>query len=518
VADLLARLVDKSLVNAVQSRRGVRFSMLQALAEYGGERLAARGELTAVRSWHTRWAASVVDVPDSARGPGWFGAVRELATDIRRAMESALAAGDPDTSLATAWGIFWFWASGGAVGSVEDCWRWLTASLTLPQLATARRVRALAAAEQLALAQGRADALAYGEQAVELGRAAGARPALAVALWLHGSALAGVFGERERAIGLMEEAGALLAADADDWSAGLAGLARGVAALARPDPDRAELLLRGAADWFARTGNALTEGAALRHLGDLAVLRGRYDDAISALEQMLSILPTQDHPAGIIRMAQIGCLHAFQGRPGQADRWHTRAESAAEDQQHLHLLVFACNARGLTLRHLGRLGEAGQCHVRALELCRGRNVPEGLAMAHASLGCIAELREDPEAAQRHHRASLDAACEVADRQAQALALEGLAGAASLRGETRATGRLLGAASAFREGTIGTVMGQGTAMRETILGRLFAAERGDTARAAARSGDEAERAEFDAAFAEGAGDPKAALSAARGWAG
>ena len=65
---------------------------------------------------------------------------------------------------------------------------------------------------------------------------------------------------------------------------------------------------------------------------------------------------------------------------------------------------------------------------------------------------------------------------MADRQAQALALAGLAGAASLRGDASATGRLLGAASAFREGTVGTVMGQGTAMRETIIGRLLAAER------------------------------------------
>ena len=99
----------------------------------------------------------------------------------------------------------------------------------------------------------------------------------------------------------------------------------------------------------------------------------------------------------------------------------------------------------------------------------------GLAMAHASLGCIAELRDDATAAERHHRAGLQAACEVADRQAQALALEGLAGVASLRGDPTATGRLLGAASAFREGTVGTVMGQGTAMRETIIGRLFAVQ-------------------------------------------
>lgn len=511
VADLLARLVGKSLITATQTSRGVRFRMLRTLAEYGRERLAARGELAAVGARHTVWVTSVADVPDSEHGPAWFATIREFASDIRRAMESALAAGDSDASLGIACGIGWFWAMGGAIGSVEDCWRWLTASLALPQPATARRVRGLALAEQLALAQGRDDALAYGEQATELGQAAGDRPARAFAAWLHGSALAGVFGERERAIGLLEEAGALLEAEADDWSVGLAALTRGVAALARPDPDQAQVLLRGAADWFTQTGNVLARGAVLRHLADLAVLRGRYDDAISALEEMLSVLPAEDHPAAIIRMAQLGSLNAFQGRPGQSGRWHARAEAAAEDQQHLHLRVFACNARGLTLRRLGQLGEAEQCHVRALELCRERNVPECLAMAHASLGYIAELRDDATTAERHHRAGLGAACEVADRQAQALALEGLAGTASLRGDASATGRLLGAASAFREGTVGTVMGQGTAMRETIIGRLFAAEHNETDRAAARVGD---RAAFDAAYAEGLRDPLAVLSAAR----
>jgi hypothetical protein len=168
--------------------------------------------------------------------------------------------------------------------------------------------------------------------------------------------------------------------------------------------------------------------------------------------------------------------------------------------------------RPLTWWHLGRLSEAGSCHVRALELCRGRNVPEGLALAHASLGCIAELRDDAKTADQHHRASLQAAGEMADRQAQALALEGLAGAASLRGDVGATGRLRGAASAFREGTVGTVIGQGTALRETIIGRLFVAERSRAGLADAPAGD---RDVLDAAYAQGRRDPLAVLSAARG---
>ena len=135
----------------------------------------------------------------------------------------------------------------------------------------------------------------------------------------------------------------------------------------------------------------------------------------------------------------------------------------------------------------------------------------GLALAHASLGYLAELRQDGVAAEQHHRASLDAACGAADLQAQALALEGLAGAASLQGDARATGRLLGAAAALREGNVGPVLGAATALRETITGRLSAAERIDTDRAIARFGD---HATLDAAFAEGLRDPQAVLSVTR----
>jgi hypothetical protein len=69
---------------------------------------------------------------------------------------------------------------------------------------------------------------------------------------------------------------------------------------------------------------------------------------------------------------------------------------------------------------------------------------------------------------------------------------------------------MGAASAFREGTVGTVIGQGTAMRETIIGRLHTADRAGAGGPAARIGD---RGAFDAAYAEGQRGPLGVLRAA-----
>jgi predicted ATPase/DNA-binding SARP family transcriptional activator/tetratricopeptide (TPR) repeat protein len=503
VAELLAHLVDKSLLTATPTGHGTRFRVLQTLAQYGHEQLTARGDLASVRVRHARWVASIADVPDGEHTAAWFAAVGEYLDDIRRGLESALASGDADTSLGIVCGLGWFSSMGGVA---DDCWRWLTASLALGQAATARRVRALALAEQLALAQGRDHALEYGEEAVELGRIVGDRLALARAAVLHGSALTGLFDQRQRGARLLDEAGTLLEAEGGDWSLATSALARGVAALTRADLGQAQDLLRRAADRFADIDNARGAAAALRHLADLAALRGRYDDAIAALREALTGL-TADDAAGITSMAQLGCLCAMQGRPGEADQWHARALAAAENQQHLPLLAFACNAQGLTLRRRGRLGEAGQCHRRALGICHQRGVPAAEAMAHASLGYIAELRNDVAAAERHHRVSLNAACEAADRQAQALALEGLAGTTSLRGDPRATGRLLGAATALREGSVVNAVGAATAQRGIAVGYL---DRIDVDRAIARVSGAA----YDSAFAEGMHDPRAVLDAVR----
>jgi predicted ATPase/DNA-binding SARP family transcriptional activator/tetratricopeptide (TPR) repeat protein len=508
VADLLARLVDKSLVTATPTSRGIRYGMLQTLAEYAHEKLAAAGDLAMARTRHAQWVVSIVDVPDGGHSAAWFGAVSEFTADIRRAMESALGAADADAALAMACGLGWFWNMGGAV---DDCWDWLTASLSLAGgRRTAHRVRALALTEQLALIKDRSQALAYGEEAIELARAVGNPSALAFAASMHGSALISLTDQHPRAVRLFDEAAASYQAAGDEWSIAAAALTRGIAALAQADTDRAGRLIRFAADRFAGIGNAHALAIALRHLADLAVMDDRYDDAVSALREALSELPG-GYAEGIASMARLGRLYAILGQPDEADRWHARALAAAESQRYLPMLIFACNAKGVTLRGRGCLDEAERWHREALRLCRESDALLELALTQASLGYIAELRHDAAGAERHHRASLDAACAVGDRPAQALALEGLAGVASLREDPAATGRLLGAAAALREGPVGALFSAATKLREMRSGALSAAERVDIDRAVARIDD---RVAFDAAYAAGRREPQAVLKAAR----
>jgi predicted ATPase len=68
VADLLARLVDKSVVTAMTGAGEIaRYRLLEMLREYAGERLAAGGEADAVRWRHARY---IVPLAERAELPG----------------------------------------------------------------------------------------------------------------------------------------------------------------------------------------------------------------------------------------------------------------------------------------------------------------------------------------------------------------------------------------------------------------------------------------------------------------
>ena len=92
--DLLARLVDKSLISATESPRGrTRYRLLETMREYGHELLVAAGELDAARELHLRHFAAVAEVAlDEWLQTGRQWLVNELDDDyenVRAALEWA---------------------------------------------------------------------------------------------------------------------------------------------------------------------------------------------------------------------------------------------------------------------------------------------------------------------------------------------------------------------------------------------------------------------------------------------
>lgn len=207
VLDALAALLDKSLIRQQGTGEGMpRFTMLETIREYAGERLAASGEREALRRRHSLYYLELAE--SAMQGPGqerntW---VKELAIEhdnLRTALDWAVTYNEPVLAARLAYTLsrFWdlrgFWSEGRrrlhAVLAYQD------------QLPGDIRGLVLNSAAWLALRQSdTTQATHYLDQSLALFRELGDRYHVAATLNQIGSA-ALYAGQYERAQALYEE-------------------------------------------------------------------------------------------------------------------------------------------------------------------------------------------------------------------------------------------------------------------------------------------------------------------------
>ncbi|MGE5764557.1 MAG: BTAD domain-containing putative transcriptional regulator [Mycobacterium leprae] len=111
VADLLAGLVDKSMLVALTDDVTSRYLLLDTLRAYGRERLAARGEADAVQRAHAAYHVGFVELADRGlAGPDhvrWANAITRALDDLRAAHAWALGS-DVDLAVRLVAGLFRF--------------------------------------------------------------------------------------------------------------------------------------------------------------------------------------------------------------------------------------------------------------------------------------------------------------------------------------------------------------------------------------------------------------------------
>ncbi|MET7754384.1 BTAD domain-containing putative transcriptional regulator [Streptomyces sp. NPDC005389] len=115
VLDLLGALVDKSLVVAGPGRdgEGMRFRLLETVAEYAGERLEESGERAATERRHLTYYRELARTADPGlRGAGQVAAIALLEREhdnLRGALRTAVALGDEQEVLCLVHSLSWFW-------------------------------------------------------------------------------------------------------------------------------------------------------------------------------------------------------------------------------------------------------------------------------------------------------------------------------------------------------------------------------------------------------------------------
>lgn len=146
IVDLISSLVDKSIV--VRHERGavVRYRLLEAIREFGSERLAEAGGSNALRARHLTWCAALVHSAKaewiSERQVYWLSRLAADAANIRSALEFCLhELGDVDKVMEILvqipLGCYW------AQGTLGEVRHFLDAALAASTGDTTLRVRAI---------------------------------------------------------------------------------------------------------------------------------------------------------------------------------------------------------------------------------------------------------------------------------------------------------------------------------------------------------------------------------------
>ncbi|MCD2467027.1 NB-ARC domain-containing protein [Streptomyces sp. MBT42] len=495
VLGLLARLVDRSLVVAVDGPDGPRYRLLESVAAYCLERLEGAGETEAVRDRHlAHYLRLAEDSEPVLRGPGQRRRLARLdaeASNLRAALDRALAAPpgagrDAGAALRLVDALAWYWVMRGRLG---EALRHATAALRAappeneapqgtaagpdtgalqeteapPEAVTGRArpgQRALRARVEvwrtgLAIMGGDgtdrrqriAEALAAHDATVPL------RPSgHAWARWFLAHALCGTGSQSEGGL-LTGEALDGARAHGDRWVEAAALADRSVQRLLGGDVAGAEEDAAGSDALFAEVGDACCRLWSVYPLATVAEIHGEYGRAdglkragLAAAEGLGLTTEVPDLLAGIGRTALL------RGDLAEARAYHAAARERAVEVGFRAGEINAVLGLGLGARREGLVEEA-EAHMReVLDWHRAVGLDSANALILAELGFSALARGDAAGALGLQEEGYGTALSSGDPRAVALALEGLASAHGGAGRAKGAALLLGAASALRAST------------------------------------------------------------------
>ncbi|MFD6987927.1 BTAD domain-containing putative transcriptional regulator [Streptomyces sp. NPDC059943] len=460
VLDLLARLVDRSLVVRVDGPAGPRYRLLESVAAYATERLHEMADLTAVRDNHLHYYLRLAEETEPRlRGPAQRAQMVRLTAEtanLRTALTTATRDDrHPVEALRLVTALAWYWLLSGRL---QEARRALSSALDTAgrtsrdpaprPTALPAEVRSLHAAFALLggepVTPGTPGAMARDHAAVE------SPPRRARARWL------GAYG--------LFNAGALAAAEAlntralngfealdDRW--GIAAClgrravhatVRGELAAVRADGERSARL-------FRELGDRWGESQSVMPLATLASINGDYAEAARVHHEGLRIAEELGLDTEVsTRLSGLGRLALLTREPDRARELHERARRVAAEQGYRFGEIHAEIGLALGARRTGDLDEARRRLVRIRDWYAEVSIEAGNALVLAELGFVAEQRGDAATALATHLDGLAAARAVGDPRAVALALEGLSGADALAGRPESAALLLGAATTARD--------------------------------------------------------------------
>ncbi|MCO1658972.1 BTAD domain-containing putative transcriptional regulator [Pseudonocardia humida] len=445
VFDLLASLVDKSMVVAVTGAGPTRYRMLETIREYAGERLDEAGERTATEATHARLFLERAEAAEphlrGAEQLGWLARLNDDAEEIDIALRRAVGAGDSATAHRLVAAMAWSWMIRGLS---QDTTHWVHAvhAMTGPAPLTAR---ALTAAYSALTHLGDEDAAAVPglvEEAVRLGERVEPPRHPVLDLVEPGRLL---FTEHDDSAAL-----ALARETTDPWIRATALTMVGVWAANDGRVGRQRELIREAHALFARVGDRFGLGLTVNELGELEDLAGHHDAAARAYDEAVALATELRNDEDLPQfMGRRALLEARRGNLDAARAGLAGAIELAGPEGPLSGML------GLFLAQVERLaGDLGAAR-RELDRASGRvraigvGAPQRRASFALSWAAVELAAGDLPTAREHLGEAVRCAVEGQDSPVSASVAEVAARLALDEGDPERAATLLGVAAGQR---------------------------------------------------------------------
>jgi len=429
VAEILVALVDKSMVQRQeQEEKGIRFWLLQALCEYGVERLVEAGELEATRTAHAAyylsWTERAVPLLTGAEQIHWLDLLDQEYENVRTALE-------------------WMLENTG-----EEIWRAEQALRLCVTLLGYWEIRGYFR-----------ESMAYLERALVNSHGV-APPVRAQAL--HGAGfLALMQDDNERAEKFLRESQALFRESGD--RAAMADILRlqGNLAMVKSSYKVARRLLEEALAIFRERRDALKTASTRMALAEIAISQCDYPRARALLEEDPASYSTLGQDGSAYPLFLLSLLN-FLSRGDFAEARRQAEESLARFKAvgNRRFVAYALNLLGEILlaedaREEG-IGEKEEERAKArsmleesLAILKTVGDRSGTAAALISLARLAAQQGENKAAQALYAESWELLREIGARGLAAACLEGWAEVAVARGMPERAVKLWGIAATLR---------------------------------------------------------------------
>jgi len=413
VLDLLAQLVDKSLIMAETLASEARYRIQETVRRYGRDRLLESGEqpefLTRFRDWYLALAERAEPELQGSEQKRWIRQLEAEHDNLREALAFSLEGLSGEQALRLASALWWFWHVRGYLSEGRT---WLSKALAgSPGTVARARARALYGAGFLAWRQGEFDqAQALGQESLDVFRALGDRLGMASAISLL-EQVARAQGDYARAAALPEQSLAMFREMGDTW---------GIA-------------------------------TALVILGNAARFQGSYAGAREALEESLELFRNLGDASGTAAALHfLGLVARDQGDYARADAVGRESLRLSQELGDTSRIAFSLHSLGLVARDQSDHAQAETLFQESLALFREMEDTWGITTALVSLGVTARLRGDDVRAAELLQESLRLRRELGDKAGIAECLEDLAAVAAARRDPQRAARLLGAGEALRK--------------------------------------------------------------------